>query len=153
MRKLFDISVTVDRPIVVGQDEKNGRRQLIIITGGTLNGCDYDGNPIAGKALPGGVDSQIIRPNGKCDLSARYGILLEDGRSFYIENNGMRTVPDEYAYTVFNGGFIAPSLYYFTTVPTFEVYDESLRWMEKHIFICKAIRKVDCVILEYYVID
>lgn len=36
------------------------------------------GNGFNGKVLPGGVDSQIIRPDGKCELSARYAIKLED---------------------------------------------------------------------------
>ena len=153
MRLLFEISVAVDTPIVIGQDEVNGRRQLIPITSGTVKGEDLFGNVFNGIVLPGGVDSQVIRPNGTCELSARYGVKLDDGRSFYIENNGIRTVPDEYAEIVKNGGFVDPSLYYFATKPTFEVFDRSLEWMEKHIFICKATRKPDAVILSYYVIE
>ena len=153
MRLLFEISVAVDTPIVIGQDEVNGRRQLIPITSGTVKGEDLFGNAFNGIVLPGGVDSQVIRPNGTCELSARYGVKLDDGRSFYIENNGIRTVPDAYVETVKNGGFVDPSLYYFATKPTFEVFDRSLEWMEKHIFICKATRKPDAVILSYYVIE
>lgn len=153
MRHLFTITVSVDKPVVVGQDDKNGRRQLIPITGGVLEGTDFSGNPIHGQALPGGIDSQVIRPDGKCELSARYGIRLDDGRSFYIENNGIRTVPGEYVAQVLRGEFIDPSLYYFTTVPTFEVYDRSLSWMEKYVFACKAIRTPDAVKLMYYVLD
>ena len=55
LKKLFTVSVTVDPPIVVGQDDKVGRRQLIPITGGTVEGEGYHG-----VVLPGGVDSQII---------------------------------------------------------------------------------------------
>ncbi len=57
----------------LGQDDVNGRRQLIPITEGELKGEDLNGNPIHGVCLPGGVDSQVIRPNGICELSARYG--------------------------------------------------------------------------------
>lgn len=153
MKFLFNIIVKVDAPIVVGQDGVNGRRQLIPITSGVLEGEDIYGNKIQGEALPGGVDSQVIRPNGTCELSARYGIRLSDGRSFYIENNGVRTVPDEYVEQVVNGKFIDPSLYYFATKPDFEVYDRSLEWMEKHIFVCKAVRNPDSVELKYYVIE
>jgi len=152
MNLLFTVAVTVDSPIVVGQDHKNGRRQLIPITGGTLSGKDIHGSPLQGEVLPGGVDSQIIRPDGKCDLSARYGIKLSDGRSLYIENNGIRTVPEEYVADVINGRFVDPSLYYFATTPTFEVYDESLRWMENHVFYCKAVRKPDSVEINYYIV-
>lgn len=153
MRELFRVSVRVDKPVVVGQDEKNGRRQLIPITSGTLSGTDISGNPLSGTVLPGGVDSQIIRPDGKCELSARYALKLESGESFYIENNGIRTVPKEYAASVLRGEFIDPSLYYFATVPFFETYSDSLRWLEDHIFVCRAVRKTEEVIITFYIID
>lgn len=145
LEKIFSIAVRVDKPILVGQDEVVGRRQLIPILGGEVTGEN-----IHGEVLPGGVDSQIIRPDGKCDLSARYAIRLDDGRSIYIENNGIRTVPKEYVEVVKNGRFIEPSLYYFCTVPTFEVYDESLRWLTEGIFICKAQRLTDKVLLNFF---
>ena len=152
MELLFSIQVSVDRPIVVGQDGKNGRRQLIPILSGKLWGHDPEGSPLAGTVLPGGVDSQVIRPDGTCELCARYGIRLSDGRGIYINNVGIRTVPQEYVRQVLEGQFIDPGLYYFATTPRFEVYDESLRWLEKHIFICKATRKPDCVIIDYYIV-
>ena len=153
MKELFTISVAVDRPIVVGQDAKNGRRQLIPITEGTLNGMDMEGNVLSGIVLPGGVDSQVIRPDGKCELSARYAVKLDDGRSFYIENNGIRTVPEKYVEKVLRGEFIDPSLYYFATVPAFEAYDDSLRWLENHIFVCSAVRETTAVKITYFVIE
>ena len=153
MRELFTVTASVDSPVLIGQDEKNGRRQLILIQGGTISGTDLEGCPIEGEILPCGVYSQVIRPDGKCELSARYGIRLTDGSSFYIENNGIRTVPEEYVSQVLKGEFIDPSLYYFATVPTFEVYAESLRWLENHVFICKAIREAATVRITYYVIE
>ena len=95
----------------------------------------------------------MIRPNGVAELSARYGVRLDDGRSFYIENNGIRTVPPEYVEEVLNGGFVDPELYYFVTTPKIEVYDDSLRWMEQHVFVCKATRKPDAVIIQYYLVE
>lgn len=103
-----------------------------------------------GEVLPGGVDSQIIRPNGKCDLSARYAVKLDNGMSFYIENNGFRTVPKEYVEIVKNGGFVDSSLYYFCTTPSFEVYNEELRWLSETAFVCKAERLTDSVILKFF---
>ena len=153
MKELFAISVTVDKPILIGQNNKNGRRQFIPITGGTLSGFDINGQPMSGMVLPGGVDSQVIRPDGKCELSARYAVRLDDGSSFYIENNGIRTVPEEYVEMVLRGEFIDPSLYYFATVPKFELYSDSLQWMENKVFVCKAIREPDAVKIRYYVIE
>ena len=153
MKYCFKVSVKVDRPIVAGQDTKNGRRQLIPILSGTVTGEDLSGNSFSGKVMPGGVDSQIIRPDGKCELSARYAVELEDGRSFYIENNGIRTVPAEYAPAVFRGEFVPPEVYYFATTPIMEAYDDSLRWLEDRVFICKARREPDRVEIDYFMVD
>ncbi|PFO01408.1 hypothetical protein COJ85_16965 [Bacillus sp. AFS076308] len=143
--EVFSIFIEVDKPIVVGQDDVVGRRQLIPILSG-----EVIGNGFKGKVLPGGIDSQIIRPDGKCELSARYAIQLEDGASIYIENNGVRTVPAEYAEVVKAGDFIDPELYYFRTVPIFEVYDEKYKWLMNHLFICYANRLPDKVLLKFY---
>ncbi len=153
MKELFTITVSVEKPVVVGQDEKNGRRQLIPIGNGTLEGTDINGNPMKGDVLPGGVDAQVIRPDGKCELSARYAVRLDSGDSFYIENNGIRTVPPAYAAQVLRGEFVDPSVYYFATVPVFEVYSETLRWMENHVFFCRAVREPDTVRIVYWIID
>ena len=154
LKKQFEIRVTVGAPIVVGQDGISGRRQLIPITGGELVGADTADVPgLHGVVLPGGVDSQVIRPDGRCELSARYGVRLDNGASFYIENNGFRTVPKEYVQTVVNGGFVDPSLYYFCTAPQFEVYDERVSWLRDKLYICSATRLPDMVILGYYTVE
>ncbi|MDN4493039.1 DUF3237 domain-containing protein [Ureibacillus aquaedulcis] len=118
LEEVFQIIISVEQPILVGQNVENGRRQLIRITSGEVSGPNF-----SGKVLPGGVDSQIIRNDGKCELSARYAIQLEDGATIYIQNDGIRTVPQEYVQQVKEGKFIDPSLYYFMTVPKFETYD------------------------------
>ena len=150
LEEMFVITVSVDKPVLVGQDGINGRRQLIPIKEGSIAGKDPAGMEISGAVLPGGVDSQVIRPDGICELSARYGVRLNDGRSFYIENNGIRTVPEKYVEKVLEGRFIDPSLYYFCTKPEFEIYDESLGWLNRYIFVCKAVRYPDRVDLKYY---
>ncbi len=154
LKKQFEIRVKVDTPVVVGQDDAAGRRQLIPITSGELLGaesCDVPG--LHGTVLPGGVDSQVIRPDGRCELSARYGVRLDNGAAFYIENNGIRTVPEEYVPAVLRGEFIDPSLYYFCTTPTFEIYDKRLHWLKQKLFICAATRLPDMVILGYYTVE
>lgn len=146
--EVFSIKVTVDKPILVGQDGIVGRRQLIPILSGEVKG-----NGFKGKVLPGGVDSQIIRPDGKCELSARYAIQLDDGAAIYIENNGIRTVPPEYVKDVTAGKFVDPNVYYFRTVPTIETYDEKYKWMMNHIFVCYATRLPENVLIKFYKIN
>jgi len=148
--KAFVIKAKVEKPTFVGQDSKTGRRQMIIITEGQVIGA---GLPFNGTLLPGGVDSQIIRPDGRAEISARYGVRLNDGRSFYIQNDGIRTVPPEYAATVLAGEIAPSDVYYFCTKPEFEIYDDSLSILKNRLFICCAERYPDSVVLGYYMID
>jgi len=144
-KKVFEVLIKVGQAIVVGQDDIVGRRQLIPILSGEVIGEGF-----SGKVLPGGIDSQVIRPDGKCELSARYAIQMDDGAAIYIENNGMRTVPPEYAAKVIQGEFVDPALYYFRTVPVFETYDEKYKWMMNQIFLCYATRLPKDVLLKFY---
>lgn len=145
LEEVFSITIVVDKPIVVGHDNILGRRQLIPIISGEVTGNDFKG-----KVLPGGVDSQIIRPDGKCELSARYAIELDDGATIYIENNGIRTVPAEYVEDVKLGKFVDPNVYYFRTIPSFETYNEKYKWMMNHVFVCYATRLPENVLLKFY---
>lgn len=146
--KRFTITVLVAPPILVGQGCAVGRRQLVPILSGELVGKD-----IHGVVMPGGVDSQIIRPNGLCEVSARYGVLMNNGSSLYVENNGIRTVPTEFAPVVLQGGFLSPELYYFCTKPIFETYDERLNWLLERVYVCLATRQPDSVCLDYFSIE
>lgn len=145
LEEVFSITIEVGSPILVGQDETVGRRQLIEIISGKVIGKEF-----SGKVMPGGVDSQVIRPDGKCELSARYAIQLDDGAAIYVENVGIRTVPPEYVEDVKAGKFIDPGLYYFRAVPTFEVYDEKYKWLMNHMFVCYATRLPENVLLKFY---
>ncbi|MGL5202360.1 MAG: DUF3237 domain-containing protein [Cetobacterium sp.] len=145
MEKIFSLEVKVGQPIVVGSCPKVGRRQLIPILDG-----EVVGKKINGIVLPGGIDSQIIKNNGVCELSARYAIKLNDGETIYIENNGIRTVPKEFAIEVFNGKFIDPSLYYFRTVPKFEVYSDRYSWLTETLIVCEGKRYHDKVVIDFF---
>ncbi len=148
--KAFEIRATVDKPTFIGQDDKAGRRQLILVTGGTIKGFAL---PFNGTVLPNGVDSQVVRPNGRAELSARYGVKLDDGRSFYIQNDGIRTVPPEHVQTVLTGGIAPADCYYCVTKPEFEIYDDSLSILKNRLFIVNATRYPDSILLEYYMVE
>ncbi|MFC3928533.1 DUF3237 family protein [Streptococcus caprae] len=60
------MSITVDRPILVGLSQQLGRRQLIPILSGKVTG-----GGLHGLVLLGDVDSQIIVPDGICQLYTR----------------------------------------------------------------------------------
>ena len=147
--KAFEIRCSVGAPSFIGQDGKSGRRQLIRINSGELTGFAL---PWHGTVLPDGVDSQVVRPNGRAELSARYGVKLDTGASFYIQNDGIRTVPPEYVETVLSGGIAPAEVYYCVTTPSFEIYDDSLSVLMDKVFICNATRYPDSICLEYYMV-
>ena len=105
---------------------------------------------------PFDVTSHNMHPSARSaavqQLSARYGVRLHDGRSFYIQNDGIRTVPGEYVETVLSGGIAPAEVYYCVTRPQFEIYDESLEILNERVFICNATRYPDSISLEYYMV-
>lgn len=144
LEEIFVVEAQVDAPVVIGQDDKHGRRQLITIAEGVVKGR------LTGRILPGGVDSQIIRPDGFTELIARYGLILDDGESVYINNSGIRRVDPLYAEKVARGEIVDPRYVYFVTTPRFETYSDKYKWLERSIFICYALRLPARVVLKFY---
>ena len=140
---IASLTIQVDTPIDVGVTPL-GRRRLIPILSGRVTG------KIEGDLLPGGVDSQIIRPDGKTDLSARYVIRTQDNELIYIENNGIRQVSEPYREQAAAGEIIAPEHVYFRTVPVFETSSLRYSWLQDRIFIGAATRLPDAVLLDIY---
>ncbi|TYS10165.1 DUF3237 family protein [Bacillus subtilis] len=81
------LEIKVDPPITIGETGL-GMRRWIPICSGTITG------KVKGHILRGGADSQIIRADGRTDLSARYVIETADHELIYIENNGIRQVSE-----------------------------------------------------------
>lgn len=82
----FSITIQVDKPVIVSRSPQSGKRQLIPILSGTVRG------ELNGHVLPGGVDSQIVEPDGTCRLSARYALHVEEG-TVYIETTAFAAYP------------------------------------------------------------
>lgn len=144
----FNIDIVVDKPIVVSNSSLTGKRQLIPVLSGKVSG------ELNGVVLPGGVDSQIIGTDGLCRLSARYALKVVEG-TVYIENNGIRRIPEEFRQKLFTDDMsffnqINPDDIYFKTVPDFEVDSPELEWLRASIFICSAKRTSDGVKLDFY---
>ncbi|MBE3021399.1 MULTISPECIES: DUF3237 domain-containing protein [Campylobacter] len=141
----FMIDIEVEKPLVVGKDDEHGLRRLIYIKGGKVSG------KLNGEVLPYGVDSQVVRPDGLTELTARYAIKLDDGAQIYIDNSGMRHITDpEVAKEAAQGKIVDPKYVYFATVTKFETYDAKYKWMERAIFVCYAVRLPDKVLLNFY---
>jgi len=75
-------------PVTVGMTPLGERR--IIPFGGR-----YVGDKLSGEVLPGGIDCQLVRPDGTVSVDARYAIRIPDGALVYIHNYGRRSGPVE----------------------------------------------------------
>lgn len=148
LKHSFSVEIRVDKPTVVNATAEGGKRQLIAILEGKVSGR------LTGSVLPGGIDSQIVHPDGTCHLSARYGLQTDQG-CVYIENNGIRRIPEAWRSQLFGEDMsffnqIPQEAIYFKAVPKFEVYSEALRWMTESIFICTGQRTAEGVSLKFY---
>ncbi|MFP7174685.1 DUF3237 domain-containing protein [Priestia filamentosa] len=143
LKKVTSAEIEVAAPMVVGHT-RLGRRQFIPIKGGKIAG------EINGNIIDGGADSQIIRANGRTDLSARYVIETNDDELIYIENNGIRQVSERFRDRASKGEIIDPEHVYFRTVPTFETSSEKYEWLENSLFVGAALRTDTKVVLDIY---
>ena len=115
---VFEARVNCDPMIVIG-DSKQGKRQLIPITGGEFSGPD-----INGKVLPGGADCQLVRLDGVLEIEARYTIQTHDGVNICVCNRGIALYPPAFEQV------------YVRTVPEFEApVSSAYAWFNKSIFV------------------
>lgn len=80
---IWDAKVKIANMINVGES-KRGIVRVIPITGGT-----FAGPKIKGEVLPGGEDSQLVRPDGDTELNARYLLKTDDGYVIQVTNKAL----------------------------------------------------------------
>jgi hypothetical protein len=122
-----------------------GHRRVIDILGGEVNGPRLEG-----EILPGGADWQIVRPDGTIEVVARYTIKAKGGGTIYVQNEGLRVGTPEILKRMTAGELLPPDAYYFRTTPKFETAEPSLRWMERAIFVGRAARTPDRVVIGFH---
>jgi hypothetical protein len=70
-----------------------GRRRMVAVLGGTLEGALG-----SGTVLPGGADWQTIRDDGGVSIDAHYTIRLDDGTVLALRSFGVRRAEGETTY-------------------------------------------------------
>ncbi len=103
---------------VLGQTPLGQRRQIPIL-GGT-----FEGPRIRGTILAGGVDWQLVRPDGFTAIEAVYTIQTHDGVYIHVNNHGVirdidKPAPQGYA----------------RTIPEFEAPNGPHGWLNESVFI------------------
>jgi hypothetical protein len=121
-----------------------GERRIVPFTGGHFEG------KIAGKVLPGGADTQWVRPDGTAVVDASYMIGTDDGAVVYLHNHGLRAIPLDVVDRISRGEEVDPTSYYFRTTPEFTSGSPKYAWVNDFIGVCSGIRVGNSVILDFY---
>ena len=143
---VFEASVKVDAPLIIGQSS-HGLRRVIPILGGTVAGPR-----LSASVLPGGADWQYIRPDGVLTLEARYTLKTEDGALIMVTNRGMRHGPADIIEKIGRGEEVPADSYYFRTVAEFEAPIGKYDWLNKALFLGIAERKAGLAVVRFYLV-
>lgn len=130
------LTVLLAPPLAIG-DSGAGTRDVIPITGGTI-----EGPRLRGRVLPGGADWAITRADGVAEIWARYTIETHDGMLIMVTNSGL-------ARRTADGRWVGH------TVPVFEVAAPAYQWMRRAIFVgsLDASAAGDSVDLEWWQLE
>lgn len=109
LRELMTIDVEVNRPESFGHFPL-GERRLITFDSGTFQGPD-----LRGTVARGGVDWQLVLPDGTLEIRAHYALRTDDGDGIEVVSEGVRAAPPEVLARLDAGETVDPSEYYFRT--------------------------------------
>jgi hypothetical protein len=126
-------------------DTPYGRRRIINILGGRVEGAK-----LKGRILPGGADWQIIRTDGVADLRARYTIETDAGARILVASDGLRRGPPEVMARLARGERVDPALYYFRTAMRFETAAPEVSWLNGILALGRGAREARAVEIEVY---
>jgi len=144
---VFSLRGELGPPLELGEVD-GGLRRFIPVIGGTVYGPQ-----LGGKVRNGGGDWQTVRPGGRTDVLARYFLEADDGTVIGVTNAGVRTATPEVIDRLTRGIEVPPDQYYFRTTPQFEVREGPHDWLRRFLFVARAIRKPDHVIVDFHRVD
>lgn len=142
----FTARVRVAAPLELGTTHL-GRRRVIPINGGTV-----EGPRLNGVVLPGGADWQIIRSDGTAELEARYTLRADDGALIAVVNRGLRHGPEAVMRKLAAGESVDPGSYYFRSSPMFETAAPAHHWLTQTVFVASGVRHPDLVEIHVYAV-
>lgn len=144
LRFVFAAFVDVGTPQEIGETTA-GRRRVIPITGGRV-----EGPRLIGEVVPGGADWQLVRSDGTVELVARYTLRAADGALISVVNRGLRRAPPDVLTRLTVGEFVDPALYYFRATPSFSVAPGPHGWLADSIFVATGERQARQVVIKFF---
>jgi Protein of unknown function (DUF3237) len=147
LTKVYRLEVTLGSVLDVG-DMAQGRRRIIIQTGGT-----FTGPVLNGKLVPGAsADWQIIAADGTAFGDIRYTLETDRGELLYVRSRGVRHGSAEVLARLGRGEDVDPTEYVFRTSTQIETASADLDWLSKGVFIGVGARQPGGVIYETYLV-
>ena len=119
----FELRVQVGAPMDLGQ-VPSGRRRIVAILGGTVEGPE-----VRGRVLPGGADWIVVRPDGVTTLDVRLVLETEDGAAIGMTYRGLRHGPAAVMERLNRGEVVDPATYYFRIAVAFETAAPNYAWL------------------------
>jgi hypothetical protein len=122
-RPLFTVTFQTT-PQVVGSVPAGYFRRTGIITGGS-----FAGDRLSGRALPGGGDWVLLRPDGVTHLDVRAMLETDHGETIYMSYTGRLKQPAGAAERLAAGHTLTEAELYFRTAVQFETAAAELLWL------------------------
>lgn len=120
---LFELSLTVEKPLTFGPTPYGERRWISVVEG------SFEGPQLKGKVLPGGGDWLLLRHDGIVQQNVRIALQTEDGELIYMSYRGLRHGPEAVIERLNRGEEVDPSEYYFCMAPSFETGSKKYAWI------------------------
>jgi hypothetical protein len=136
LRELLLITIRV-RPIV----DLGGGRRVVAFDGGTFEGRDG----LAGSVLEGGVDWQLVRPDGVLEIDAHYTLRTEADEAIEVVSQGVRKASASVATRLAHGEPVDAGEYYFRTLVRLSTAAPRLSWLNDLIAVSTGERQQSTV--------
>ena len=147
LRPVCTLKVELGPIIEMGQG-RAGKRRIIPIIGGTVEGPE-----LSGTILNVGADWQTIFADGSADLDTRYAFETHDGAVIEVVNLGFRHGPPEVLERLAKGEEVSTDSYYMRTSARFETGDPRYQWVNKSIFVGTGMRKASAVEVAMFAVE
>lgn len=142
---------TVDliAPIVeLGKTNDLGRRRIIPITGGKV-----EGPRLNATIENNGADWQVVTADGLAIIDTRYLLKADDGSFIYLQTRGYRYGPPEVMAEVAKGNPVDPEKYFFRLYITFETSSPKYNWLNRAMAVGYAMRLGNAVVYDAYLLN
>lgn len=122
-----------------------GERRYVPLLGGRVHGPE-----LSGQIAEGGVDWQILRPDGVIEIAAHYVIRTDDGALVEVRSEGLRHGPPEVLAQLARGEPVARDAMYFRTVVRFSTAAPAWQHLNKVLALACGAREAHRVRLDLY---